>query len=94
MVDDYIQRSEALSTCRDICNGLKHYRLDPSRAPKNLTIGGGWSTTTSTLTDSGEPARWWFTDTPCGDWDMFALADECLDGWRVRRIHTRGEHRK
>lgn len=81
-VEKHVNDSEALSLCGDICNGLKHYRLDPARAPETRTYSGKWSTTSSTMTDSGSPARWYFTDTPRGNWDMFELADECVESWR------------
>jgi hypothetical protein len=36
VVDAHIAGSEALVWCRDICNGMKHYRLDPVEAGSGL----------------------------------------------------------
>jgi hypothetical protein len=29
-VDAFMKRSKPMQLCRDVCNGLKHYRLDPT----------------------------------------------------------------
>ena len=80
--------SDALRLCRDVCNGLKHYELQTWPHPP---ANPNWSTATiypPTIVTSGRgasrivgtpPPRWVFTNTVRGDWDMFDLADECVN---------------
>jgi hypothetical protein len=88
-VDNFIAGSDAMRLCRDICTGLKHYRGEPRRA----LADADWSTATKqsvVVTVSfeppsvatGEKTRWVFI-TDSGDRDMFKLADECLEAWRI-----------
>ena len=38
-VEDYISKSDSLSICADICNGLKHLKLTKPRYPKKTILG-------------------------------------------------------
>ena len=87
-VDDFIERSPAMLLCRDICNGVKHFRLDPNRPTTthpNLSSAASYSREYIT-TETGprlvrEGGHWVFV-TDDGERDMFELADECLAAWR------------
>ena len=83
----FVEGSEPLRLCRDVCNGLKHYRLDPA---KRTTHNPNWTTTAISepvvITGQGSrlvgprPPRWVFL-TDQGERDMFAVADECMEAW-------------
>ena len=87
-VDAFIAATPDLQLCADICNGLKHYRLDPKRALSAPT----WSTAREitfsfppgvgsfppSVSDSGP--RWVFT-TDGAAVGMFELADNCVAAW-------------
>ncbi len=91
-VDAFIDGNLALSLCRDICNGLKHFRIDPARA----SSAPNWSTATTfqSVVSGSTPAvpvpapgrepipdeRWDIT-TGTDNIDMFELADACLAAW-------------
>ena len=87
-VDDHIDHSDALRWCRDICNGMKHFKLD---ADKRTTTYQSWTTASeSKVVVSGSPDRpepvagfyWSFVDPPTGTTrDMFQLADACMKDW-------------
>jgi hypothetical protein len=92
-VDAFIAATPELQLCADICNGLKHFRLDPKRALSAPT----WSTA-SEVTFSFPPGvssfipgvadqpasisgpRWAFT-TDGAAIGMFELADKCVGAW-------------
>src|SRR5260370_12690727 len=85
-VDAFIDGNLALSLCRDICNGMKHFRIDPARA----SSAPNWSTATTfqSVVSGSTPAvpvpapgrepipdeRWDIT-TGTDNIDMFALAE-------------------
>jgi len=85
--DTYIKNSDALRWCRDICNGMKHFRLDPDRTPTYES----WTTATVTpVYIDGRPVQpepiagkhWVFEDPVSGaQRDMFELADACMEDW-------------
>jgi hypothetical protein len=78
-VHRFFDTTPCMQLCRDVCNGLKHYRLDTWRqpAPENPH----WSTTASVMTEMPpEPTHWYFVGTK-GWFDMFITADECVAAW-------------
>jgi hypothetical protein len=87
-IDAHIEVSDSLLWCRDICNGMKHFRLDPA---KPTTTYESWSTASLQLSVSGladkrpQPVAghyWYFIDQATGDQrDMFELADDCVKDW-------------
>ena len=87
VVDAYIKNSDALRWCRDICNGMKHFRLDPDKTPTYES----WTTATVTAVYiDGRPVQpepmagkhWVFEDPVSGaQRDMFELADACMEDW-------------
>jgi hypothetical protein len=87
-VDAHIEASDALVWCRDICNGMKHFRLDPS---KPTTTYDSWTTASLQVSVSGidqnrpEPVAgfyWSFEDQATGaKRDMFELAHACVMDW-------------
>lgn len=78
-LDEFFDREPAMRLCRDVANGLKHYRLDPDREP--APANPGWSTTESRMTVMPpEPARWFFVG-ETGWHDMFETADACVAAW-------------
>jgi hypothetical protein len=89
-VHAFVEASEPLKICRDIANGVTHYRLSPLR---QTTTHGNWTTATYFtyagygdelhetahrvfVLDQGE--RFTVTATR----DLFAIADECVAAWR------------
>lgn len=93
-VDDFIDQSEAMQLCRDVANGIKHYRLDPRRP---TTTNANWTTMTYyTYGTYGGPEdelrerahriflpdqakRFEVTATR----DVFEVADACVAAWRI-----------
>jgi hypothetical protein len=74
----HVKANKALRICRDLCNGLKHYRLDPRRSTTTYQRLG---TTGTTMTQSS-PGRWWIELEPGGErLDMFGVAAECMALW-------------
>jgi len=88
-VDAFIDANAAMRLCRDVANGVKHYRLDPARP---TTSDPNWSTATrhepvvttgkGSRIAGGQPARWVFTGVGKGEIDMFDVADQCVSAWR------------
>jgi hypothetical protein len=88
-VDAFIDGSAAMQLCRDVANGVKHYRLDPA---KRTTHDANWSTATRSepvvITGQGSRLvgghgpRWVFTGIGHNEPNMFDVADECLAAWR------------
>ena len=88
-VDAFIRGNPDMALCRDICNGLKHFRIHAKGAS-----APNWSTATmfpSTTTVPAVPVpvpgrepipdeRWEIT-TGTDNIDMFDLADRCLAAW-------------
>lgn len=82
-VDDYIAGNDALALAKDICNGMKHCRLQlvPPRG-RRPPANPHWTTTADEMTPMPpEPARWHFV-TDGGRVDMFWTADQCMTAWR------------
>jgi hypothetical protein len=84
-VEAFIDQSEPMRLCRDVCNGLKHYRLDPGRRSENPN----WTTTTVITFEAGaeppapsEITAGWVILTEGRTIDMFELADACVAEWR------------
>lgn len=88
-VDAYIDCKDSLVWSRDICNGMKHYRLDPTM---KTTRYESWTTATeSAVYMDGKPLsraqplpgkHWVFLDPVSGEKrDMFDLARACVDDW-------------
>lgn len=74
----YVDSNKTLRVCRDFCNGLNHYRLDPS---KSTTTYQSIGTTGGSITVTG-PSRWWIVLEPAGEQlDMFDVADDCVKLW-------------
>ena len=82
LVEPYINESESLKICADLCNGLKHLSLDrgsrskqePSFDPRTYRrIEGG-----STAPNAGVGI---LVVTKTGFHDAFRLAEQCLTDW-------------
>ena len=53
----FFDKTPVMQLCRDVANGLKHYRLSLDRRP--VPMNPGWSTTESRMTMiPPEPTRW------------------------------------
>lgn len=90
-VKAFIDGSAPMLVCQDICNGFKHYRLDPAR---RTTSDADWTTATrpadpvvvagglSSRKVGGQRGQRWVFETDGGDRDMFELADDCVEAWR------------
>ncbi|HKW72890.1 MAG TPA: hypothetical protein VJQ08_08695 [Candidatus Dormibacteraeota bacterium] len=87
-VDAWIEQSDSLKWCRDICNGMKHCKLNPAMP---TTTYQNWTTTAepkvvvSGVETRPEPVAgfyWSFEDPSSGvKRDMFQLADSCISDW-------------
>jgi hypothetical protein len=87
-VDAFVEGDLALRLCRDICNGLKHFRIHAKGAS-----APNWSTATvfpSTMVRAVPvpaagrepiPDERWEITTGADNIDMFDLADRCLAAW-------------
>jgi hypothetical protein len=84
-VDGFIRGHPDLKLCGDICNGLKHFRVDPKKAWASST----WSTASVTTfsfppgTHEAGPipgVQWVFT-VDGTEIDMFDLAGRCVAAW-------------
>ena len=81
-VEEFINNSEDLSLCADLCNGAKHLRLtrgtrsggDPQFGKREFKAGLGGPETTISVKYS--------IDTSSGQVDAFELATKCLQAWK------------
>jgi hypothetical protein len=97
-VNAFIDASEAMRWCRDICHGMKHFRLDRSRPTTTHAV---WSTAAASFSTAqyigpSQPVQPLTTyrrrePVPGEHWyflgqpyarDMFDLADDCMFEWR------------
>jgi hypothetical protein len=83
-VDAFITANPDLALCADICNGLKHFRVDPKRAWTSST----WSTASVVtyffpggIPDEPIASEQWVFTTEEAQVDMFDLADRCVAAW-------------
>ena len=83
-VDAFIGGDLALSLCRDICNGLKHFRIRANGAYS----AADWSTASMVtyyfpggIPDEPVANEQWVFTTRTENIDMFELADACLAAW-------------
>jgi hypothetical protein len=79
-VEPHMNSSRPLKLCADICNSLKHLRLDSSRSGESPAFGKkqfglalGPASTTIKLK--------YEVNTTTGPVDAFQLATECVDAW-------------
>jgi len=79
-------RHYELRLCGDLCNGDKHFTIDPARAQYDSTLT---TTAAPILFVPGSPVArqpWprerWLITTARGDEDMFDVADRCVAAWR------------
>ncbi len=82
LVEPYINNSQALSICADLCNGLKHFKRDPSRVRKNAEFGPK-TETISQGKDSASIAISYTIITDTGTFDAFEIAQHCLVDWET-----------
>lgn len=83
-VDAFIRGNPDMALCRDICTGLKHFRIHA----KGAYSAANWSTASvvTYYVPGGIPVepvaieQWVFT-TDAGAIDMFDLADSCVAAW-------------
>jgi hypothetical protein len=85
-VEDYISQSPALRICADVCNKLKHRKLD-RKLRSGLEPGVFMITSTMTVGPIGttsivsiDEAR---IETERGDECCFELAQECMEAWKT-----------
>ena len=81
LVENFINQNECMRICADICNGIKHLKLQRIRSDKqpefkskhySLTLGGGVEPIISVK---------FYVETAKGKVDAFVLATECLRKW-------------
>jgi hypothetical protein len=80
LVEDYINKCEALSICADLCNGLKHLTLEKSRSGQYPEFGAK----THRLTLGTVPTRisiGYLIVTDKKQYDAFELAEQCILDW-------------
>lgn len=81
-VEEYVNFTECLFICADICNGSKHLRLDNPRSEKEPKIGLDSFYDTALF---GERSRRYFfyLETKDGIKDPLTFAEECVTSWEV-----------
>ena len=79
LVEDYIEKSLALSICADLCNGLKHLQRDPKRIRKRAKFGP--SIYKIVDADSATVAISSTIITESGNYDAYDIATRCLCDW-------------
>lgn len=89
LVEPYINKSQALSICADLCNGLKHFKRDPSRVRKNAEFGPK-TETISLGKDSASIAISYTIITDSGTFDAFEIARQCLTDWETFFLRNKG----
>jgi hypothetical protein len=84
-VEEFINNNKELSLCADICNSIKHLKLDENKKPRSgqdprfgqrnfhLQVGGPETTISVRYT----------IDTSSGPVDAFELATKCLKAWET-----------
>lgn len=74
-LDTLMQNSLSLRVCRDIANGSKHLKVDRPSVDPNFSIGREYC-------GAEMPERWFVI---VGDdlVDSLALANQCVDSWRI-----------
>jgi len=79
LVEDYINKSFALSICADLCNGLKHFKRDPKRVRKNAKFGP----ITQRILDANSLtiAITSTIETDSGIFDANEIASQCIVEW-------------
>lgn len=81
-VEAWINKSEALSICADLCNGLKHLTRESSRSGKNPRFGPKVHRFAYGEEPQGISVGFLIeTDTHC--YDAFGLAGVCLLDWQA-----------
>ncbi|MGO9239224.1 MAG: hypothetical protein ACLQBJ_00310 [Bryobacteraceae bacterium] len=81
-VEQFINETEALCICADLCNGNKHFRL--RRAPRSGSSPEflGEHTRIDHTTEPAVTSRRYSLKTARGRVDAYELAVECLQAWR------------
>lgn len=86
-VDQFIDAKPCLRICTDLCNGAKHCRLTrPARSGSQPHVAGKQYSASTWLTGSGggEVLQAKYTIvTSQGTIDALALAEECIECWRI-----------
>lgn len=78
----YIETTECLSLCGDICNATKHLELDTSGfTGEHPEISEGAELTVSLTPSEGESSATYRVETDSGDEDAYQLAKDCKDAW-------------
>ena len=79
-VEDFINDSEPLSVCHDICNGLKHLELKNPKIDKNIQFG---SKRFQLYIQVPSPIIKIDFEIRAGDktYDSFTLATKCIGEW-------------
>ena len=79
-VEEFVNSSESLSICADLCNGLKHLTIDKSRSGQNPSFGE-------------KTQRIYYDQTPivvcqgftinagANTFDAFDVAGQCMEDW-------------
>jgi hypothetical protein len=81
-VEAWINKSEALSICADLCNGLKHLSRESSRSGENPKFGPKVHRFAFGEEPPGISVGFLIeTDTHC--YDAFGLAGVCLQDWET-----------
>ena len=81
-VEEYINSDETLKICADICNGLKHLRLDRPRSEKKPKIGVD-SFYDNDLTGEMYRRDFFYIETTNGTVDPIEIANRCMVSWQL-----------
>lgn len=83
-IEQFINESEALSICADLCNGFKHFEFKADSLRSGVAPASHSLHTVFDLTGN-EPltTRRYTFRTKRGETDVYALAKECVDAWRT-----------
>ena len=69
-----------MQLCRDICNGLKHFRLSNASVDSHFAIGREY-VPTDVLSERPHINETWFIIADGEKRDIFELADRCMNLW-------------
>jgi hypothetical protein len=80
-VESFINRTESLSICADICNGLKHLKINGSRGGHNPRIHPEPHSRWEIGTDPNKRGIGFVISTESGEYDALQLAFDCMMNW-------------
>jgi hypothetical protein len=82
-VETAVNQFEALRLCADLCNGIKHFRLDRTSRTGDITSAITRQSVTIHLGDGPPFAQHaWTAESNGKEYDVGRLADEIVTAWR------------